>query len=380
MKYEIIKYRPEFRNQVVKLQKHLWSQNITWNSAYLHWKYERNPYYETPLIYLALLNNQVVGMRGFYGALWQAGMPAEILPCSCAGDLVIDPEHRDRGLFTKIMQAALQDLSRLDCKYVFNLSANHLTHLGALAMGWQSIGTLQTMRWVARPDQLTATQRVRKRLNRPSKLRKGMNKALNWVSPKSTDIFRHFDRKILPCERMAGRSIRFAKLPQPKAMASLVKRVDCDKRIKHVRDEQYFRWRFGNPLSKYRFLFMGESTLEGYLVLQSSLTLNQSEVNVVDWEATDSKVLGDMLNNTIQFGGFVSLNIRTAVFIEQMRDVLKESGFRSIDHRSRIRNYHPTVLVRPVDESLSRNGWTLAGTELLELSNWNLRMIYSDGY
>jgi hypothetical protein len=52
MEYEIVKYCPEFKQQVLKLQTHLWSPDVTVNSAYLEWKYERNPYMKTPFIHL----------------------------------------------------------------------------------------------------------------------------------------------------------------------------------------------------------------------------------------------------------------------------------------------------------------------------------------
>ena len=42
--YEIIKYRPEYRSQVLELQTHMWSPDMNINAAYLDWKYYDNPY------------------------------------------------------------------------------------------------------------------------------------------------------------------------------------------------------------------------------------------------------------------------------------------------------------------------------------------------
>ncbi len=111
MKYEVVKYRPEFKSQIVELQTHLWSRDTEVNSTYLDWKYSRNPYVDKTLIYLALHGGKAVGMRGVYGAKWQVGNPSETLIGLCAGDLVIAPDHRNRGLFRKIMEVALADLS-----------------------------------------------------------------------------------------------------------------------------------------------------------------------------------------------------------------------------------------------------------------------------
>ncbi len=71
MEYELLKYRPELKEQILKLQTHLWSlwsPDLALNRAYFEWKYDQNPYIDQPLIYVALCNGEVVGMRGLMGA------------------------------------------------------------------------------------------------------------------------------------------------------------------------------------------------------------------------------------------------------------------------------------------------------------------------
>ena len=65
MSYRFTRYRPSYREQIVRSQTALWSPDLALNSAYVAWKYEQNPYVGEPLIYLALQNERVVGMRGF---------------------------------------------------------------------------------------------------------------------------------------------------------------------------------------------------------------------------------------------------------------------------------------------------------------------------
>jgi len=90
MEYVIVKYGPEFKQQIVKLQTHLWSPDVALNTAYLEWKYERNPYMKTPFIHLALSAGQVVGMRGMYGAKWANRLPSPNISCSVCWR----PRHR----------------------------------------------------------------------------------------------------------------------------------------------------------------------------------------------------------------------------------------------------------------------------------------------
>ena len=129
MEYEIVRYQPEFHEGVLKLLEGLWSPSPALNAACLEWKHERNPYQREPLLYLALHQGRVVGMRGMCGAKWEAGVPRREFAIPCACDLVIAPDHRNRGLISKIMRFAFDDLKQRGTEYVFNLSAGSVTFL-----------------------------------------------------------------------------------------------------------------------------------------------------------------------------------------------------------------------------------------------------------
>src|SRR5215210_4976470 len=144
MGYEIVRYSPEFEAAVVELQTHLWSPDVAVNRAYLEWKYDRNPYMATPFIHLALHGGRVVGMRGMYGASWEIGRPAQAFLVPCAGDLVVLPEHRNRGLVRKIIERAADDLAASGHTYAFSLSASLVTQVSSLTAGWRSVGALET--------------------------------------------------------------------------------------------------------------------------------------------------------------------------------------------------------------------------------------------
>jgi hypothetical protein len=64
--YEIIAYSPEFRDRLLLLQRRSWGPDLAGNSNYFKWKYEDNPHGDQPLVYLALFDGEVVGMRGFW--------------------------------------------------------------------------------------------------------------------------------------------------------------------------------------------------------------------------------------------------------------------------------------------------------------------------
>jgi GNAT superfamily N-acetyltransferase len=338
--YEIVGYRPEFRAQILQLQQHLWGPDANVNSAYLKWKYEENPYLNTTLIYVALYKEKVVGMRGFYGATWEVG-DARVFAL-CAGDLVVDPEHRRRGLFRRIMATALHDLATRGYLYVFSLSASVITKAGSLTMGWRPVGSLKPMDW-------NLGGRV-----------------------SSADRARPFDE--LERTARAGKSnVTIGLAPRPEPMAELVERIGYQGKIRHVRDSEYFAWRFRNPLSSYRFLFWGEPRLEGYLVLQRRIYSDKLWVNILDWEFVDDGVGAELLRAAVDWGGFDKITIWSATLSESAKATLKSNRFKYFASI-------PTVLVKGVQDQIENAEWTLKDLRLLDIGSWDLRMVYSDGY
>lgn len=158
-KYKIVKYSPDLRDQIIELQKYLWSRNLSRNAAYLEWKYDHNPYLDTTLIYGILCAGELVGMVGVWGAKWQIGDPRQIWLGPCIGDLVIHPDHRNRGLYPELMTSVLDDLSDSDFTYVFDFGGGWVA-LPMLMRGWRSIAYLQTAYWRARPEKFWSTGKI----------------------------------------------------------------------------------------------------------------------------------------------------------------------------------------------------------------------------
>jgi len=355
MNYEIVKYHPEFKRQVVELQRHLWGPDVALNAAYLEWKHEHNPYVETPLIYLALCGGQVVGMRGMFGAKWQIGHPCQTFFGPCAGDSVIAPDHRNRGLYRKLTMAALNDLTNSGHTYVFSLSANKIAYWGSLAMGWRGIGSLQRMQ------------------------RRCANSLPSAASAGEPHLFYSLDRNGEWGRGEASHHVSVESTPQPNAMAELIERIGADGRIRHVRDQQYFAWRFQNPRAVYRFLFWEDTRLEGYLVLRRWVYTDRVAVNIVDWEATNAEVRADLLQAAIRWGNFAHLTIWSATLLDEVKTLLQITDFKELESKGNMTRDFPTVLVRPIRDEMLKGDWVLADRRLLDLANWDLHMIYSDG-
>ena len=340
--YRVVRYTPEHKHAVAAFQTGLWSRNPSRNLQYLEWKYEQNPYAIEGRIYLAFHNDLLVGMRGFYGSRWEAGVPARQMPVLVADDLLLGERHRNRGLVTQIMQAAFEDLRGSGARFVLNLSGGPLTVLNSLAMGWKSFAR-------ARP----------------------MNRRSVRLVP--TRVKRLFDKERSPFTRFDRAGIGETQ-PRTEAMARLIQRIGYDGRLRHVRDRSYFDWRFLNPSREYRFLYAGDEELDGYLVLKREK--RAQEVSIVDLEAVNGRVRAGLLKAAVTAGAFRDLAIWTSTADTQMLEQLAALRFERPD--SQPAALGQPFLIRMIDLDAPETEWRLEdGRQLLEAGNWDIRMLYS---
>jgi hypothetical protein len=117
--------------------------------------------------------------------------------------------------------------------------------------------------------------------------------------------------------------------------------------------------------------------MEGYLVLQRSLLGRGGyRVRIVDVEAVDADVRANLVRWTVRAGRFPELFTWSATSSAEQRHLLAEVGFAPADTGRTARGVG-CVLVRPVGDTTPESAWTVGGLNLLEMANWDLRVIYS---
>jgi GNAT superfamily N-acetyltransferase len=370
--YEIVAYRPEFKQQVAELTTESWSTSIAANLAYFEWKHERNPYVPGPLLYLALHEGKVVGMRSFFGIRWEAGSPPTTLTALYADDMVVARDHRDRGLIPRIMATAFENLARLGHEYVFNLSAAPVTLLSSLSTGWRHVGAMQPMRWRSwRAAGEAAMRRVAGPLHghrRRTSPATGPPWSLVNIDP--DHVARRFS---------GGPSVSFALAPRMDAMSALVEQLGSDGRIRHVRDRGYFEWRLQNPLRRYGFLSCVGAEGEGYLILKepAAEASDPRALSIVDWEASSPPILDRLLQAACFVAGHhTPLFIWSATLDPTRTTLLEKNGFR-VNKREGMDRYRPPLLVRSLVEGRPEAKWLLGDRRFVDLADWDLRMLYS---
>lgn len=371
--YTLQQYTPDLREQVCKLQKLMWCTSIERNATYLDWKYLHNPYITDPLIYLALSRDQVVGMRAMFGTYWEAEDYTDKYVLPCAADTVINPDHRDRGLFQELTDYAMSDLRERGYRHVLNFSPSYQNYVvSVLTMGWRHMGSsdLQTRKsplnsMMAKMIESTSRFRITRKVQ-------GISKRLG-VKVRTVAQTNAFDRLDRNADTQ-GRPVSLSGKSKPGPMADLIQRLGGDGRIRHVRDRTFFSWRFGNPRGSYRFLYWGEEDLHGYLILQNTIGLGH--VNIVDWEGSSPEVRSDLLQAALTWGQFRNVRTWGATLSEPVMEMLRQSGFTAVGNTKDSSNRDGQFMLKSLVSNDTSNIYSRR--QLLDTGHWDLRMIYSD--
>jgi GNAT superfamily N-acetyltransferase len=362
MSYRFTRYQPKYREEVVRLQTVLWGPDLALNTAYLTWKYEQNPYLDEPLIYLALHNERVVGMRGLFGAQWEIGRSGQTVILPCAGDTTIAPDHRNRGLLRQLLQFIQSDKALSAFPYMLSLSAGAPVYFCSLSEGWRLIGAYGAVARTSLIGKLLRSERLRS-MARPWQDHPAVKKVLSVAA--------HLRRPSAPRAHIQSSSH-----PRAEDMARLVERTDRADKIRQRKDSRFYGWRFGSPLSRYRFYYRQANGLEGFLVLNTRLAVGP--VHLVDWAASTPEVLTDLLKAAVQ--DFASLEIWSATLPETMVATLGELGFTPAESILPDTAYRPSLLAQRLSAASLDGKWSLAGRDVSDLKNWELRMVCSDQY
>ena len=351
--YEIKPYKPDLACGVVDLLQDFWQADAETRRAYLRWKYEENPYAETPLALAAIFQGLIVGFRGYFATRWHVpGESLETIVLS-PGDTFVHPDHRRSGLSVAMGKMAMTSYSE---KYIIflNLSATKPSVPGYLRMGFAPLALKSYMnryslagliRLVLGPS---GGKTWEKRVTRPGQY------GDIWVSDQPwVDDMRHVVSN-------SGIAVGKVALQQ---------------------DRTFFGWRFLNRRNQYIFFYEKSKGLTtGYMVLR--LTSGGRRGYVIDLAAPDIRSVDNMLHVVVRKGGCDIISIYEYSLNDDLRRVFKQHGFvvggvmRMLEKKKR--GEWP-LLVRPVNPDYVEADWYYGGRDLRKMENWHIKEICSDG-
>ncbi len=371
VEYVIERYRNEDLAEVARLFTHLWSPDRALNGRVFEWKYLHNPLARDPLIYLVRHGGQVVAMRALCETQWQAQGADPSVTVYCADDLIIDPAHRNHGLYPHLNAQALRDLAARGEKFFISLSALRVARMQSLAGGARAVPIGPVLgRRSARARFADALEHVLARVPLGWRAAQPVAQAIEGRHSAAA-AFARLDAAA------SGGPVRVSRTAPIAAMAALAARAPSDGRIRHVRDETFLRWRYAAPLHEYRVITAERNgAVAAYLVLGRALSpsANPRRVNLVDWAASDPQALGDALDLSLRVGRFAELVTWGDAPHSAWTQTLTARGFAPIDQHQTARGL-PCVLVHTVDSSAAEPH--IGARCVLEPAAWDLRMSYT---
>jgi GNAT superfamily N-acetyltransferase len=286
MEYTVTEFRADLEPRVVALHKTLIRTEWRLSRSYLRWKYQDNPFLPEPMIQLVRLGEEVVGMRGLFGTAWRfgAGRATTVLPH--ADDLIIHPDHRNRGLFLRLNESALEAARSRGFSAVLSLSGGPVTQRLQRAAGWTCLGDLE--RWYRDGSHHGTRWRIRGR-NRVERTARHFGFSPGAVPSNGT-----VDRRLHAIAQAGGHPVSGSVEADLRAMAELAE-SSSPADARSCRTVEFLRWRLSNPHRRYRFLYWRDSGLRGYMILAWK-GRDPLRITVADYAASDTEVLGEMLD------------------------------------------------------------------------------------
>lgn len=350
--YDLISYRPEFRPQVVSLMQFLWGSNTETNWSYFKWKYEDNPYTESPLGIVVLQKGEVVGFRGYFAIRLEVGEKNNNFIALFPGDTCVHPDHRRSGLSVAMGNLAMKEYAPR-YRLFFNTSCTRSSLPGYQKMGFSP---LVPKVYLTRCSLLGLIKYI-------------LAARENLPLSASQIQFGKFD------------NILVSNQPSPEAMSSLVAAQNQKGSVIRLsQDEDYFRWRFCNPLNKYVFYyFMKEDFPTAYVVM--GISPNNQRGYVLDYAEKEGSVLREIFKYITKAKRFNLLSIYNFCLDDTLRHALKGLGFKThglVRIIERKLHGELPLLIRPVKESLMESDFFIDGIDSRKIENWSLKPICSD--
>ena len=350
--YEIRPYSSELFPQVVDLLQYLLGNDHDTNISYFKWKYDDNPYTESPLGIVSLYRGKVVGFRGYFATRFQIKGKDDKIISLCPGDTCVHPDHRRKALSVMMGNKAAEEYT---AKYSFflNLTSTKISLPGYLRMGFLP---LTSKTYLTRCNMFALV-----------KFLFNAKKRFNQIAPKIP--FGTFD------------DIVVSQQPRPKEMHVLIEgqEITTDKITLH-QDEDFFWWRYANKHNKYVFLYrIKNEVVTGYIVIRVSP--NNRRGYIVDYAQGDESSIEKILNFIIKARCFDVLSIYHFSVTDDIKQNFQNLGFKNVSLFRAIErriNGDLPLLIRPVKHDYSDSDFFVEGLDLRKIENWHIKGICSD--
>lgn len=258
-RYEIRPYDPADRAQFLSLFSLVMDEDAS--EEWFDWKYAENPYTADVPMIVATADGDLVGARPLFALPVSVGGDRKV--ALQAGDLVVHPDHRRQGLFTRMSEAAVECYSDHSLFFSF---PNERALAGYQSFGWEQLTQRDCYYRVEHPAKLAAARTDRRSIQLGSTLATPLVRGYNWL----------LDRRISPPQALSVER----RMETPAAVLANLYREAIPAAIHAVRDEQFYEYRFENPTHSYHtyLAFEDDEPVAGIVVGQPASTTQTTKL------------------------------------------------------------------------------------------------------
>ena len=339
-KLRIVKYSSGYKEAALELLSHLWMHLSKEDQKQLfEWRYERNPYSDNPHIYLAINENEVVAFRAFVVQPYVSSSTGRVLTFTPA-DTIVHRAYQGIGLFKVLNSAFFEDVHKSygGKAVIFNLSSNEASTAANLRHGWQATNGIKRF---ALNFSLSNYFFTKMRVNR-------IKESVPVQTNKSL--------------------IEISSMPKPYEMAVCAEKYRNPDKLNHIRDTNYFKWRYACKKDNYIFFYHWQNVhLLAYLIIEK---LSDTQYQLIEYFAKDAKTLKNTLQIVMKIQRIPFL--RTWALSGDDTLLLKSCGFipAPVKLWNMLGKKRLPVLVRPIKEHFHPHDLFLGNLDSRDINNW----------
>ena len=364
--YQIRRFRPDDVSEFLDLDAVVWGRGR--GRPWFDWKYATNPYVSNPPVFIAERDGEIVGARPFMVFRIRGGETTRL--ALQPADTMVHPDHRRRGLFTRMTERAIQAYADGDPAFCFNFP-NAQSFPGYRKLGWEPAGVRITHYRVQNP-RAVVSESLDSRLSRSlcravSPLVRGIDRGRTWYRSRR----RSGSERDHPIQRYPGVPISL--------LASLYQRRVPD-RLHAERHEEFYRWRFASPVWERRTYVAHQNGEPTTAVVVRTRTTNDG-VTVTQLADVAPLVGGDAWREALttlfatMLDDYRESDLVAVADSTIPRNLLADFGF----HRDDVAplswgTHHCTLSARPLGD----HSWTVGGRSLTDRSDWAMTFVERD--
>ena len=308
---------------------------------FLRWKYLDNPYSEKPLIVVAEYEGKIAGQYTYTPLKWRNSATGSEETILAPGGAFVLPEHRNKGLFSRMMFFGREWLST-DYRWFLNTTSTSNSSATYEKFGAHPLADrffLDSCSWHGLMHYC-----LRYRKKNAAKVKHGeYNGILVTDQVLGEDM-----------SRVAG----LRNLPVPA--------------VELKRDSVFYGWRYKNPAKHYTFYYAGvPGEITGFVAV--SHNSNNLRGYIVDYGQSDSCSLEKILHFLKSERHFNILSIYEFCADDEFSELLSAGGFkkdrlvRNLERR--VAFFYPLYLVKTGE---GESGWFWDGLDLRKISSWKM--------